>query len=156
VSTRLAWLALASCAAAVLVTARVLTPSAAGHGTHLALGLPPCGFLTWTGLACPTCGLTTAFALLARGELVPAIRVHPMGVPLFLSCLGVLGLGLRAAVRKAPRLHFPPLQRWALLMVLALLTTWLAKLASAVALDLVTPREVELLQLADQVAPAHA
>src|SRR5690606_27831172 len=45
---RIAWLAIATAGAAVLVLARMLEPDARGHGTHEQLGLPPCGFLELT------------------------------------------------------------------------------------------------------------
>src|SRR5438132_6029980 len=35
--------------------------------THMQLGLPPCNFRILTGLPCPSCGMTTSFALLVRG-----------------------------------------------------------------------------------------
>lgn len=37
-----------------------------------------------TGLPCPGCGLTTAFAHLARGHWEASIAAHPLGLPLFL------------------------------------------------------------------------
>src|SRR5205085_6174191 len=38
-------------------------------GTHRQLGLPPCNFQRLTGLPCPSCGMTTSFALLVRGDV---------------------------------------------------------------------------------------
>ncbi|HEX5658234.1 MAG TPA: DUF2752 domain-containing protein [Polyangiales bacterium] len=131
--TRLAWLGIGSCALAVMITARLLTPDPSGHGTHLALGLPPCGFLSWTGLPCPTCGLTTAFALLARGEILGALRVHPMSVPLFLACVFASVTAATGVVRgDSVRARVDALRadRWSLLLVVSLLTTWLATLTS--------------------------
>jgi hypothetical protein len=131
VIARVAWAALAGAALSVLITARMLTPSPTGRGTHLALGLPPCGFLAWTGMPCPTCGLTTAFALLARGEILASLRAHPLGVPLFLACLAAVGVAFLGAVRGdslAARVDELRADRWALGGVIALLTTWLARL----------------------------
>ena len=48
--SRLLWLALALGALAVVVASRVIAPSPTGVGSHMALGLPPCGFLLWFGL----------------------------------------------------------------------------------------------------------
>ncbi|MCA9610613.1 MAG: hypothetical protein KC619_33690, partial [Myxococcales bacterium] len=52
-SSILTWAVLFSGPLAVLVTAAMLTPSPEGHGTHTQLGLPPCGFLVYTGYPCP-------------------------------------------------------------------------------------------------------
>ena len=37
-------------------------------GTHTQLGMLPCNFVILTGRPCPSCGMTTSFALLVRGE----------------------------------------------------------------------------------------
>ncbi|MFZ4430466.1 MAG: DUF2752 domain-containing protein [Phycisphaerales bacterium] len=69
-------------AAACLVllgTAAGLTPAPAGHGTHLALGLPACGWVISYSRPCPTCGMTTAFALLANGRPLDAFLAQPFG-----------------------------------------------------------------------------
>ncbi len=95
----------------------------------MALGLPACPFLRWTGLPCPTCGLTTGFALLARGNVMQALRVHPMSVPLFLSVLSVALIAAVGAAGTAVRPRAKNVERWALLLVLGLLTSWLARLA---------------------------
>lgn len=63
----------------VLITAMALRPNAAGHGTHTALGLPPCGWALTTGKPCPTCGMTTAFAHAAKGHLGRAFVTQPFG-----------------------------------------------------------------------------
>ncbi len=64
---------------AVLGVALWLRPSPTGLGTHVALGLPPCGWVAGYDLPCPTCGMTTAFSLAARGSLWASFRVQPMG-----------------------------------------------------------------------------
>ena len=61
------------------VVARGLEPDPRGYGTHLKLGLPPCVTLRSTGLPCPTCGLTTSFAWLARFRPVEAVKANPAG-----------------------------------------------------------------------------
>src|SRR4051794_7336480 len=53
---------------AVLGVARCLRPDPKGYGTHQQLGLLPCGFRAITGLGCPSCGMTTAFAWFVRGR----------------------------------------------------------------------------------------
>ena len=68
---------------AILVIAHHLTPDPSGVGTHRELGLPPCYFLKLTGIICPSCGLTTSFAWMARGNFTAAFHAHPLG-PLIL------------------------------------------------------------------------
>lgn len=80
--------------AAVWLLAAWVEPAASGVGTHLQLGLPPCGFRTLAGLPCPACGLTTSFAHLARGQLVNAWQAQPLGV--LLGAVSWLWLGLCA------------------------------------------------------------
>jgi hypothetical protein len=62
-----------------LATARLLVPDPSGLGTHRQLGLPPCGFLAWTGLRCPSCGMTTAMAWMTRGRIDRALEANPAG-----------------------------------------------------------------------------
>ncbi len=50
--------------------------------THRQLGLPPCTFYRVTGLPCPSCGMTTSFALLVRGDLVNSARANFVGTML--------------------------------------------------------------------------
>jgi hypothetical protein len=62
-----------------------LEPDVSGVGTHHQLGLPPCGWITSAGVPCPTCGMTTAFALASDGRLVEAFIVQPAGCALALA-----------------------------------------------------------------------
>ena len=71
----------------LLATAAVLRPSPSGHGTHQQLGLPPCTFWVLFHRPCPTCGMTTAWAHLMRGEWIDACRANTGGV-----LLGVLAM----------------------------------------------------------------
>ena len=100
--TRLVWWSVASGAIAVLVLARVLPPDPRGFGTHEQLGLPPCGFVQLTGFGCPSCGLTTAFAYMARGLLTSAFAAHALGPPLFALTCGAVPLGLFAGAWRWP------------------------------------------------------
>jgi hypothetical protein len=47
--------------------------------THRQLGLPPCTFKALTDLPCPSCGMTTSFALLVRGDLMNSLRANAVG-----------------------------------------------------------------------------
>lgn len=57
---------------ALLPVARNLQPDPRGWGTHEQLGLTPCFLYRSTGMLCPTCGATTAWAHLLRGEIASA------------------------------------------------------------------------------------
>jgi hypothetical protein len=47
--------------------------------THRQLGLPPCTFYGVTGVPCPSCGMTTSFALLVRGDVGNSLRANAVG-----------------------------------------------------------------------------
>ena len=76
---------------AVLGVALWLRPSPTGLGTHVALGLPPCGWVAGYDLPCPTCGMTTAFSHAAHGSLLASARVQPMG---FVLAIGTAATAL--------------------------------------------------------------
>jgi hypothetical protein len=69
----------------LLLVAAWLEPSPNGRGTHRQLGLPPCTFLTLFGRPCPTCGMTTAWACLMKGQWQNACRANAGG-----TLLGIL------------------------------------------------------------------
>ncbi len=71
----------------LLTVAAMLEPSPLGHGTHQQLGLPPCTFWVLFGRPCPTCGMTTAWAHLVRGQWVSALRANVGG-----TLLGMLAI----------------------------------------------------------------
>jgi hypothetical protein len=58
--------------------------------THRQLGLPPCTFSEVTGMPCPSCGMTTSFALLIRGDVANSARANWVGTLLALFCLLVI------------------------------------------------------------------
>ncbi len=70
--------------------ALALQPDPRGMGTHQQLGMPPCTMYQFTGLPCPTCGVTTAFAHIVRLQVLDAIRVQPF-------CVVVLAIMLLCA-----------------------------------------------------------
>jgi len=95
---RLLGAGIAAVALTPLLIAAGLSPDPGGHGTHLQLGMTPCGFLSASGLPCATCGMTTAFAHAADGDLLGAAAVQPAGALLALLCAAAAITGLYAAV----------------------------------------------------------
>jgi hypothetical protein len=90
--SRLLLLGLAACWVTVFAVAVSLDPyredgTALTMETHRQLGLPPCTFKTYTGLPCPSCGMTTSFALLVRGDVWNSVQANFAG-----TALAALGL----------------------------------------------------------------
>lgn len=74
-----------------LVVAGFLKPDPSGVGTHTQLGLPGCLTVVATGVPCPACGMTTAFAHTVRGQWLTAVKTQPFGFALALAVMaGVL------------------------------------------------------------------
>ncbi len=76
---RLVLVAVGSVLIGLLATAAWLTPSSRGYGTHQGLGLPPCTLKTWLGVRCPSCGMTTSWSHMMRGQVVRAARANSGG-----------------------------------------------------------------------------
>jgi hypothetical protein len=80
----------------------MITPSPTGMSSHTGLGLPPCGMLVLTGHPCPTCGVTTSFALAAHGRVGEAFVNQPFGVAVFVCVLGgLIGSGFTLATGRS-------------------------------------------------------
>ncbi len=86
-------------AGAILIAAHLLLPDPTGYGTHEQMFLLPCIFRWATGLPCPFCGMTTAFALMARGKVAAAFGIHVLGPAAYLVTWGVLLAGVIGLVR---------------------------------------------------------
>jgi hypothetical protein len=128
------WWSLALGCLAVLAVAAMLEPDVRGHGTHVQLGLPPCGFLLLTGAPCPGCGLTTAFAHAIRGDLGPAAVANPFGLLLFALVCACVPLGAIAGWRRwsvDAVLEQFAVGRWALAVASCGAVLWVVRFASA-------------------------
>ena len=130
--SRIVWAVLFAIPTAVMVTAATLTPNPVGHGTHMQLGLPPCGFLVFTGYPCPGCGLTTAFAYMIRANVVGAWIANPFGIALFLATFGFIPLAAIGFVRGWPvvatldRIHA---EKIAVALSILSLVAWVTRIA---------------------------
>lgn len=131
---RLFWWGLAGGCVLVLALAACVEPDARGYGTHTQLGLPPCGFLTWTGAPCPGCGLTTAFAHGIRGHWVLALHANPLGLILFVVVCATIPLSFLAALRGwsvDSVIQRWALHRWALAVAGCAVALWAVRVAAA-------------------------
>ncbi|MGN6545824.1 MAG: DUF2752 domain-containing protein [Aureliella sp.] len=75
---------------ALLATARTLSPSPLGYGTHQQLGLPPCTSVALLGLRCPACGMTTSWSYAMRGQWGSALNANAGGLGLVLIALAYI------------------------------------------------------------------
>src|SRR5262249_28776366 len=69
------------------------------HGTHQQLGMPPCSFYLITGKTCPSCGMTTSFALFVRGDLLNSLRANFAGTLLAVFCVALIPWGIACLVK---------------------------------------------------------
>ncbi|MFL5241991.1 MAG: DUF2752 domain-containing protein [Gemmataceae bacterium] len=70
--------------------------------THRQLGLPPCTFKVVTGYPCPSCGLTTSFALLMKGDIANSLRANAVGTLLALFWLALIPWSLASSLCGRP------------------------------------------------------
>jgi hypothetical protein len=92
---RLTLIGIAVLLSTVFAIAIWLKPNPAGVGTHRQLGLPPCTFMLLTGgVPCPSCGMTTSFSHLIRGQVLGSLAANPVGTLLGTFCLLLIPYGL--------------------------------------------------------------
>ena len=134
VQRRIAGAAVALASLVVLTLAAVLPPSERGLGTHEALNLPGCGWINTMDLPCPTCGMTTAFAHAADGDLLASFLAQPAGAMLaLLTAMGLL-IGSYVAVTGSRLMQVMWKKVWGRYTVWwiggIVLISWLYKMAS--------------------------
>lgn len=66
--------------------------------THQKLGLPPCNFVVMAGKPCPSCGMTTSFALLVRGDVGASLSANWVGTTLAVVWAGLLVWSFACAI----------------------------------------------------------
>jgi len=102
-STRLGLLIIAILLVMGLGLARWLEPSPSGIGTHRQLGLPACTIQALFGGRCPSCGMTTAWALAMRLRFHEALHANVAGTLLWgQAMLSVPYLLLMVLIRRDP------------------------------------------------------
>jgi Protein of unknown function (DUF2752) len=67
--------------------------------SHQTLGMPACRFKEATGMPCPSCGMTTSFALLVRGDVVNSLKANWVGTGLAVFCALLIPWCLLSSVR---------------------------------------------------------
>jgi len=118
--------------AASVAAATTGAPGAPHTGLHTRLYLPPCLFLTITGLPCPFCGLTTSFALLTHGHLGHAFLANPSGPLLYSIMLFLLITYIVLRLRGRENLLLDLTRRFpGKTLIIALAVMWIARLAVA-------------------------
>jgi len=121
----------ASGALSVLAIAAWLKPAAVGFGTHQQLGLYPCTWAAILGKPCPTCGMTTAFAHAADGDLLASFTAQPFGALLAILTAATFWGGVHVATTgsRLDRLYVVLLQSRSLWIAgVLLLAAWGYKL----------------------------
>ncbi len=96
--------------------------------THRQMGLPPCTFYITTGLPCPSCGMTTSFALLMHGDPMNSLRANAVGTLLAGFCLLLIPWCLASAVCQRT-LFLRSVERTLTLVVLVFLSLMLLRWA---------------------------
>jgi hypothetical protein len=108
----------------LLATAACLAPSGRGYGTHQALGLPPCTLQMWYGIRCPSCGMTTAWSHMMRGQVVQAAKANSGGAMLAVAA-ALCGPWMLASGLRGRWLVGPPREGPILAVGLAIVVTTL-------------------------------
>lgn len=117
--------------AGLLATAAWLAPSSRGLGTHQQLGLPPCTLVMLYGTRCPSCGMTTSWSHLMKGNVVASVQANSAGFLLGLLALGASPWLLSSALLGRFTVPAPSdgvLIGVTLLVVLVTLGDWLFRL----------------------------
>lgn len=116
----LAWALAGLAGVAALLVLRAWSPGDDPDGTI-------CLFRRLTHHDCATCGMTRAFARLARGDVAGAAARHPLAVPLAIE---FAALWLAAPLAIARRWRVPPAwrDRWLLAHAAAFLAVWAVRL----------------------------
>jgi hypothetical protein len=104
----------------LLVAAR-LEPSVNGLGTHHQLGLPACTVRMIWGVRCPSCGMTTSWAHLVRGQFGDSLRCNAGGTGLGLVAIAFVSvLSTHAFIGRIPRRAWAVCLAWSVAISLGI------------------------------------
>lgn len=67
--------------------------------THTQLGMPRCNMVVMYGKPCPSCGMTTSFALLVHGDVWNSLKANWVGTLMAVFWMGLIPWGLYGAVK---------------------------------------------------------
>ena len=70
--------------------------------THTQLGMPPCNFVLLTGKPCPSCGMTTSFALLVRGDIRASLHANWAGTLIAVLWAAIMVWAIASGIRGKP------------------------------------------------------
>jgi len=90
--------------------------------------LPECTFKEKTGLPCPSCGMTSSFALFVRGDLWNSAKANWVGTLLATFCLCLIPWSFASAWLKRPVL-VRSLEMWISISIITLLSLLLLRWA---------------------------
>ena len=115
----------------LLALATQLQPDPSGLGTHRQLGIPECTFVQLFGRPCPTCGMTTSWAHVMRGEWKQAMRANSAGMMLALAAC-IVGPWLLAVAGRGRWIGWKPTEVnvavMAIIVIGVTLLDWLRRL----------------------------
>ncbi len=81
-------------------------------------------------LSCPGCGMTRAFAFLARGDFPASLSFHPLALLLALEAILVWSSWPLVLLRILPRPSSGAINTWLLVHLALLLGTWVVRLVT--------------------------
>lgn len=126
---RLAWFVLGLGLLGLVLAGRLVEPSPEGFATHQALGLPPCLMHRLFGMRCPSCGMTTAWAWVARGNLYQAARASVSGTYLMglMATTAVVLLGRGVIGREIVRISLDRVNACLVVLLVLMVGEWLIR-----------------------------
>lgn len=81
-------------------------------------------------LSCPGCGMTRAFALIARGQLSASLAFHPLALPLALEAAAIWLAWPLVLLRTVARPSTQVVNAWLLVHLALLVGTWAVRLVT--------------------------
>ena len=94
--------------AILLIVAACLSPSPQGFGTHQQLGLPECSIKMMFEMPCPSCGMTTSWSHMMRGQFISSCKANPGGALLAITSIFLCPWLLITAAKGAWFVGVPP------------------------------------------------